>query len=449
MESAPAGLARRRSFQAVPPASDRAESFNATWPIWLLALSLNGFFLYLAVLDAVDMAPRTWLTGLYYGILGAALGAAVWRRRDLLRERLEALSGLGVVCLGAGTVLAGWYLLNAALFSDGPLARRLTALLVLSTLPTALLALTTRAVELGTLAWTITGVALLIVPIELLALIRAGDDVFRFTPVYDLDVISAGLVPAIGAVAALALRPESRSGELGRLAAVALLGAAAVVPGSRGPVLALAAAVLALALVQPLRLYAVAVLALAVGVTAGTLVASGVGSLGYLVPGGDPPAKPEPSARHGDGRARPGPTVSTLSIRRGWIEDALRQVPDRPIAGHGVGMFVDRTPEAEILGVAGQRTYPHNTFVQAAYSLGAVGLVAFIAFLGSGAAALAAVIRRRDRVPGAAVPLVLGLGTFAFVNTNISGEIGSDVLLWTTVALAVSLHSAPGILNRL
>ena len=436
-------------MRAVPDAAGRAETLRATWPLMLLALSLNGFFLYLAILDAADVAPRTWLTGAYYALLGTALVGALLTRRARLRERLAALSKVGAVCLGAGTLLVAWYLLNAALFSDGPLAQRLTALLVLWTLPTALLALTTRAAELDVLAWALTAAALPIVVIEAVAVARAGDDVFRFTPIEDLDVISAGLVPALSAVAALSLRPTGRNGRLTRLGALALLGAAVVVPGSRGPVVALAAAALALFLVQPLGLHAVGLGALAAGMAAGVLVGSAIGSFGYLAPGGgDQPARLEPAARHPDGRARPAPTASTLSIRRRWIEDALRQVPDRPLLGHGVGMFVDRTPEAEALGVAGQRTYPHNTFVQAAFSLGALGLILFVLFVGSGAVALASVVRRRARVPGAAVPLAVGLAAFAFTNTNISGEIGSDALLWTAIALAVSLHSGAGILNR-
>ena len=59
--------------------------------MWLLAFSLNGFFLYLALLDAVDVSPSTPLTGAYYGALGAGLVAAVWRRREILASRLRSL----------------------------------------------------------------------------------------------------------------------------------------------------------------------------------------------------------------------------------------------------------------------------------------------------------------------------------------------------------------------
>ncbi len=88
------------------------------------------------------------------------------------------------------------------------------------------------------------------------------------------------------------------------------------------------------------------------------------------------------------------------------------------------------------MGVEGQRTYPHNSLVEAAYSLGALGLVAYVAFVGSAAAAALSVLRRRPRSDQAAA-LVLGLGAFAIAKTNISGEIGEDAILWSAAALAV------------
>jgi hypothetical protein len=36
---------------------------------------------------------------------------------------------------------------------------------------------------------------------------------------------------------------------------------------------------------------------------------------------------------------------------------------------------------------------------------------------------------------------VLAIGVFAFVNTNVSGEIGADVLLWTVAAIAIALYA--------
>ena len=102
-------------------------------------------------------------------------------------------------------------------------------------------------------------------------------------------------------------------------------------------------------------------------------------------------------------------------------------------------MQVDDTPEAALMGVAGQRTYPHNTLVEAAYSLGAIGLAAYLLLLGTALVALVSVIRRgrRDQV----VAFVLPIGVFAIVNTNVSGEIGEDALLWTAATLTVALYA--------
>jgi O-antigen ligase len=409
------------------------------WPMWLLAFSLNGFFLYLAVLDAIDIGPSTPLTAVYYGALGACLLAAAWQRREILASRWRNRGLPIVTALTAAGVLATWFLLNAALLSDGALARRLAGLLVLWTIPTALLALTLRARELPAVAQALVALGLIIVPIEALAALRAGNDVFRFTPIAELDVITAGLVPAIAAVAALSLRPTSTRGKAVLLVIVALLAAAAVVPGSRGPVLALVVAALALSVVRPFRLHVAALTAVATGLALGSLVASSIGSFGYLTSLPEDPS-PSPSVSGPDAGAKPQSPISTLSIRRQWIEDALRDAPDRPVFGHGVGMFEDRTPEARLMGVYGQRTYPHNTFVEALYSLGVVGLLAYSAFLAAAAAALVAVWRRWGRRE-AALAFVVGIGAFAFVNTNVSGEIGSDALLWTAAAVALALYA--------
>ena len=247
-------------------------------------------------------------------------------------------------------------MLNTLLLSDGRLAWRLAALLVLWTLPTAILALSLRPHDLIRLAQGLVGLGLLFVPIEITAAARAGDDVFRFTPIADLDVISAGIVPALAAVAALTLRPSSMSTRLLQFVIVAVLAGATVLPGSRGPVLALVVGAVATALVRRSLLDVAAMASVAFGLACGSAAASHIGSLGYLTTD--------------QGR------ISTLSIRRQWVEDALRDTPDRPIFGHGVGMFEDHTPEARLMGVEGQRTYPHNSLVEAAYSLGALGLVA-------------------------------------------------------------------------
>ena len=73
------------------------------------------------------------------------------------------------------------------------------------------------------------------------------------------------------------------------------------------------------------------------------------------------------------------------------------------------------------------------------YSLGIVGLLAYVAFLGAAIVALGAVWLRWGRRE-AALAFAAGIAVFAFVNTNVSGEIGSDVLLWSSAALALALY---------
>lgn len=392
-----------------------------SWPAWLVAFSLNGFYLYLACLDAIDVEPRTWLTATYYGILSVGLLATAWHRREVITSRLRTGGRLAATCLISGAALAAWFVLNTALLSDGRLAWRLAGLLVLWTVPTAILAWSLRPADLSGVAYGLIALALLIVPVEAGAAARAGNDVFRFTPIADLDVISAGIVPAIGAVAALSLRASSTHSRVLQFAIVTVLATASVVPGSRGPVLALVAGALAVALAQRSLVNVLGIACVALGLALGSVAASHIGSFDYLTAN--------------EGR------VSTLSIRKQWIEDAVRQTPERPIFGHGVGMLEDTTPEATLMGVSGQRIYPHNSLVEAAYSLGAIGLIAYIAFFGSAVAAIGSVVRRKGRVGEPAVALTLGLGAFAIVLTNVSGEIGQDVVLWTAAALAIMLYA--------
>ena len=122
-----------------------------------------------------------------------------------------------------------------------PLARNLVALLVLWTIPTTLVALSLRLDDIIAVAHGLLGLALVFVGLEAVAIMAADGDVFRFTPISTLDPISAGLVPALGCVAALCLRPRTTGGRLVQLVATTVLVAGTVIPGSRGPVLAVLA----------------------------------------------------------------------------------------------------------------------------------------------------------------------------------------------------------------
>ncbi len=356
-----------------------------------LAISLNGFFLYLGALDAIDRSPRTLTTGAWYALVGLLCLAGAWLRRDRLLERLRRRPRPTAAFVVASSLLAVWFLLNVLLLSEGSLARTLAALLILWTLPTTLLALSLAPEDLEPAAVAIAFLAAVFVAIECVALAR-NHDATRFSPIAKLDPISAAQIPALGAVALLALG-RRRLADAGAIAAFV---AATVLPGSRGPVLALA-------LTEPVS---------SVG---------GVGSSDET-----PAVKPEPEP------------ISTFSIRREWWTSAAKAIPDEPIVGHGVAMFVDDTPEAHRMGVAGKRTYPHNSPLESLYSLGLLGAIPYAVFL---LAALLALARLARRTYGAAIPIAVGLYAFAFVGANLSGEIGADAALWSAGALAVAFYA--------
>ena len=413
-------------------------------PPWTLALSLNGFFLYLAALRLVGRAPRTATTGAWYALVGLLCLVGVWLNRETLIRRLAARSRPATTYFLAGVVLAGWFLLNVVLLSHGSLSRTLAALLVLWTLPSALLALSLPREAIRPAAAGIGALGVLFALIEL-GVLAHDPHAARFSPIAHLDPISAGQIPALGAIALLAVTPRTRMQEVARTVAVAVLCASTVLPGSRGPVVALCVAVVVAVAFLRRRTW----LLLGPAVVAGLVLGYGgtrlVGSSTYLTS-----SIPGASGLGGSGSESSGKTstqqtpqqtpISTMHIRREWWTSAVEAIPGAPIVGHGVAMLVDNTPEAKRMGVAGERTYPHNSPLESVYSLGVLGAVPYLALLAAGISALVLLGRRR-----AGPPLVFaaGLYAFAFVSSNLSGEIGADAPLWAAGALAVALYAEP------
>ena len=411
-------------------------------PPWALALSLNGFFLYLAALQLAGRAPRTATTGAWYALVGLLCLVGVWLNRETLIRRLAARSRPATTYFLAGVVLAGWFLLNVVLLSHGSLSRTLAALLVLWTLPSALLALSLPREAIRPAAAGIGALGVLFALIEL-GVLAHDPHAARFSPIAHLDPISAGQIPALGAIALLAVTPRTRMQEVARTVAVAVLCASTVLPGSRGPVVALCVAVVVAVAFLRRRTW----LLLGPAVVAGLVLGYGgtrlVGSSTYLTS-----SIPGASGLGGSGSESSGKTstqqtpqqtpISTMHIRREWWTSAVEAIPGAPIVGHGVAMLVDNTPEAKRMGVAGERTYPHNSPLESLYSLGLLGALPYLALLVAGIAALV-LLGRRPAGP----PLVFaaGLYAFAFVSSNLSGEIGADAPLWAAGALAVGLYA--------
>lgn len=405
----------------------RAGSLPA--PALALALSLNGFFLYLALLEALDVAPRTWLTATYYAVLAGVMCLLAWRERAVVAARFRAPTRVPLLYGLFAASLSAWYLANVALLSEGALAKKFAALLVLWSLPSALLAAALPRRLLERLLSALVGLGLVFTVFEVVAVARSSADVNRFSPIAYLDPISAGLIPAAAAISCLALRPRTPRGQALRLASFTLLVAATVLPGSRSPVLSLVVALAVMLAASWRGLWRVALVGLAVGLLGGWLVSRSVGSSGYYttgVPGfGASGASQQP--------------ISTFKLRREWWARAVEDIPDRPLFGHGVAMLRDETPEARRMGIAGQRISTHNAIVESAYSLGALG---FVLYMGLLALVFVALVRLRGSFASDHVALfALGLFVFAFVNSNVSGQIGDDGVRWAAGTLVVALYA--------
>jgi len=331
------------------------------------------------------------------------------------------------------SALACWFVLIGIMLSDGPLARRLLGVFVLLTVPGTLAIAVARRRELMDVRTVLVLLGLAFVAVELLALRHPGTGAARFSPIRSLDPISAALAPAIGCVAAMAYRPTDTARRVAQLTACGGLAVGTGLPAARGPLLALAvtATFLALGSMRP-RL-------LAVPVT--VLVASLVGfHLGQRLENRGPTAAAA-VGQPGPAGGVTVPAVSSSDIRRRWLREAIDAAPHRPIFGHGVGMLVDHTPEARAMGVYGERVYPHNDFVEAAYSLGAPGLILFLVFVFVPVFALIKNVALRND------PLVAfagGLFVFALFEANVSGEIGEDVLLWSSAVFVLGATQLRG-----
>ena len=249
--------------------------------------------------------------------------------------------------------------------------------------------------------------------IDVVGLLRTNGTVQRFSPLTHLDPISAGNICALGAVAVLVLRPRSRWAKGAQLTLAAAFLAASAASGSRGPLVAGVVGCSTFMFVKRRwtdRVLVMVMLVCAIG--AGAIVAESVGTFAYL---SDTVAGSPVRDRH---HHKELPAISTVHIRREWLTTAFRQSVDRPVFGHGVAQFVDNTPEARRMGIAGERTYPHNSFAEAAFSLGLMGVIPYlVAAVGT---AVALVRIRRARLPAAAC--VWGITGVAVVSTAVSGR---------------------------
>jgi O-antigen ligase/polysaccharide polymerase Wzy-like membrane protein len=419
-------------------------------PPVLLAVVVSGFWLYLGTLELVGIEPRTTLTAGYYSLLAAGLVVSAWTGRETIRRRLSTISRLPRAWAAAAVALAAWFLANVALLSSGVAARDAAALLVVSSLPSALLALSLTLQQLRILAGAWVALALGLFLVSFATLVARPTESGRFSPIDELDPITAAHVSALGAIVLLVATFEERRARLAQAGAVTLLVALSVMPASRGAVVALVVAVATLAVALRSRMLPLLLPAVLLGFVLGGAGASVVGADYYYsidIPGLEGRVGPPSEGEDFTGERTPvlqGDPISSLSVRRYLWSKALRDSVDRPIQGHGVGMLVDDSPEMLRMvragrADAGARTYPHNVLIESIYSLGILGLGLFLAVSILSVVALAKILRRGSKRFGSL--LVLGFGAFAGVNAMVSGEIGSDASLWVAMALPVALYA--------
>jgi hypothetical protein len=427
---------RQSVWEAVPPV--------------LLALVVNGFWIYLGTLELLGIEPRTAITAAYYGTLGLALTASAWAGRETLLRRLRSPSRLPRAWAAVALALAAWFLLNVALLSSGVTARDAAALLVLSSLPSALLvlALTRPQLRILAAAWVVFAFGLFFV--SFVSLLADPTESGRFSPIDELDPITAAHVGALGAIILLIPRFVERRARLAQAAGVALLIALAVMPASRGALVSLLLALVAVLGVLRKRALPLLLPAVVIGFVLGAAGSTVVGADYYYsidIPGIEGRVAPPSEGEDFTGAETPalaGPPISSLSLRRYLWGKALEDSLDRPLFGHGVGMLVDDSPETMRMVrsgrvEAGVRTHPHNVVIESVYSLGVLGLGLFLGLVTLSAIALIRLWRHAgDRF----FPLfALGFGVFVGVNSMVSGEIGSDASVWIALAMPVALQA--------
>lgn len=383
-----------------------------------VAISWNGFWLYLGALDLTGVKTRTVYTVAAYTVIAAGLAVAVWLRRDRLVTRIERPSRLGRVWLASAALLAVLFAYGTLVSGHGPLAHRLLGVFVVSTIPLTIAVVALSELDLSVARGALVALGLLFAAINVIAAHHGALPGARYSPIADLDPVSASLISVTACIAALTYRFGSNRANIAQACVCFVLAASAMLNAGRGPVVALVAAAICLLLIDRRATTVAMIAALALGLVSGREFET------RLI---DHP----PGLAHSQAHSQP---ISSLSIRREWLSSALRKFPQRPIFGHGIGMLVDDTPEATEMGVPGQLVYPHNDSVEALYSLGLVGGALFALLMGL---PMLSWWRNRARLRQPIGRFALVFFVFAFAESNFSGEIGTDAILWSLAALAV------------
>lgn len=204
--------------------------------------------------------------------------------------------------------------------------------------------------------------------------------------------------------------------------ALPLIAVSFIAAGSRGPVLGLLVGIVVLLgmTLRDRRTRQRSVL-LALAVVAGALLVS------QLVPNNDVQRSLSVLTGSGEGLSSNG-----RSQLWGAAESAFQA---HPLTGVGTGGFASIRP----LDV-----YPHNLFLEVAAELGILGLIPLVVML---MAAMAAVVRGYRAAPvdeRAHVAVAAALFLAAFVNAQVSGDIGTNSGLWLSIGLIYGITSRYG-----
>ena len=408
-----------------------------------VAVSLVGFWVYLAVLAVVGVRPHTSLTGLYYALLGCWLWALVWRRRARIGDPFRA-SRLAQVYAGATGLLFVWFVVDAGLRVHSSFSLRLAAQLVLWTAPTAVLFLAMARDELERALLAVAALGTAFAVLEL-AMTWRGSVGGRYSPLAHLDPISAAQYAAIALLALLSLRPSPRWTPAYVCAAM-LLVFGALLPGSRGPVAGMILGAVATLLLQggDARRRAALAAVLAATAVGGFAAASALGSSGHLTPAVFQ-SKPKSHPQQAPPKHRE-PAVSSDSVRTALLSQALHRARRRLLLGNGVGTLADESAVAKRIGLNGCCTYPHNEPVEALYSLGIGGLVLYVVAIASAIVAWLRLLRLAvvGRRGIAVVVFAVAFAIYAFVQSEVSGEIGEDVWIWASASLVFAAATVAG-----
>jgi O-antigen ligase len=113
-------------------------------------------------------------------------------------------------------------------------------------------------------------------------------------------------------------------------------------------------------------------------------------------------------------------TTASGGERLAFYSAALREIPQRPLLGIGVGGWSVYYYGADV------RRYPHNLFLEVSVEEGLIGIIGLCTFLWT----IWSANRELSEITGVHFVVLSGLLIFALTSTMFSGDLDDDRLLW-------------------